>query len=49
MAAEELPAPKQRVEDSPPPLGTWGRLYLVVLGTLAMEILLLALLARAFG
>lgn len=35
--------------DAPPPLGTWGRLYALVLGVLAAEIVLLALLARAFA
>jgi len=31
-----------------PPLGTWGRLYALVLSSLAAEIALLYLLSRAF-
>jgi len=32
-----------------PPLGSWGRLYALVLSALAGEILLLWLLSRAFS
>jgi hypothetical protein len=45
MAAEQPGRP----EDIPPPLGTWQRLYVLVLGALAFEIALLWLLAKAFG
>jgi hypothetical protein len=34
--------------DAGPPLGSWPRLYAVVLGTLVAEIALLWVLARAF-
>lgn len=49
MAAELPEAPAERGEDLRPPLGTWGRLYAVVLGALAAEIAILWLVARAFG
>jgi len=49
MAAEPPATAPPPVEDIPPPLGTWRRLYALVLGVLAVEIFLLALLARAFG
>jgi len=49
MAAELPVAVPGRNEEIPPPLGTWGRLYAVVLGALALEIGMLWLLARAFG
>ncbi len=45
MAAER---PAAASEDIPPPLGTWPRLYALVLGVLLVEIALLALVARAF-
>ena len=34
--------------DAPPPLGSWRRLYLLVIGTLLAEIVLLAWLAQSF-
>jgi hypothetical protein len=43
MAAETPP------EDLPPPLGSWLRLYTLVLGALAIEIVGLWVVARAFG
>ncbi|MGO8971543.1 MAG: hypothetical protein ACLQDQ_18450 [Myxococcaceae bacterium] len=49
MPAEGPAAAPGPVDDIPPPLGTWRRLYAVVLGVLVLEIVLLALLARAFG
>jgi hypothetical protein len=49
MAAELPDATSDRNEDVRPPLGTWGRLYAVVLGALAAEIGMLWLVARAFG
>jgi hypothetical protein len=48
MAAEQ-PAAAAPDGDVRPPLGTWRRLYALVLGVLALEIILLALVARAFG
>jgi hypothetical protein len=44
-------APPQRVlapEEPPPILGTWPRVYLAVLGWLALLIVLFFLFARAF-
>ncbi len=35
-------------EEPPPVLGSWGRLYALVLGMLALAILLLGLFSRAF-
>jgi hypothetical protein len=35
-------------EEPPPILGSWNRLYALVLGTLALAILLLGLFARSF-
>ena len=49
MAAEPPGVAPSTGEDIPPPLGTWARLYTLVLGTLAVEVFLLALLARAFA
>jgi hypothetical protein len=46
MPAETPPAAS---EDVPPPLGSWSRLYTLVLGALAIEIVGLWVLARAFG
>jgi hypothetical protein len=34
--------------ESPPPLGSWPRLYALVLGALALEIALLRLVSVAF-
>ena len=47
MAAEP-PAAGDAEREVRPPLGTWNRLYAVVLGVLCVEIALLWLLARAF-
>jgi hypothetical protein len=49
MRAERDVAAPDSSEDIPPPLGSWGRLYTLVLGTLVVEIGLLWGLARAFG
>lgn len=49
MAAERPSAPAAASEDVRPPLGSWGRLYTLVLSVLAMEIVALWLVARAFG
>ena len=49
MAAEKPATTAVSGGDIRPPLGTWRRLYALVLGVLALEIVLLALLARAFG
>jgi len=35
--------------EPPPPLGSWGRLYAVVLGVLALMIALLWAVTRAFA
>jgi hypothetical protein len=49
MAAEPvLPPAADGEEDVPPPLGTWRRLYALVLGVLAVEVGLLWLLGRTF-
>lgn len=41
--------PAEPGEDArPPPLGSWRRLYLLVLGVLALEIILLWALAEAY-
>lgn len=48
MAAEPPPA-SAHAEEIRPPLGTWGRLYALVLGVLAVEVGALWALARAFG
>jgi hypothetical protein len=42
------PAPDS-AEDGRPPLGSWGRLYALLVGALAVEIGLLWALARSFG
>ena len=49
MAAEKPADVAVPETDFRPPLGAWRRLYALVLGVLAAEIVLLALLARAFG
>lgn len=36
-------------EEPPPLLGSWRNLYLVVLGSLALIVLLLTLLTRAYS
>ena len=49
MAAER-PVPKASLsEDVPPPRGSWGRLYTLLIGALALEIVLLWALSKAFG
>jgi hypothetical protein len=49
MAADPGASPSgEDGEDVRPPLGTWNRLYLLVIGMLAVEIALLWLLARTF-
>ena len=49
MEAEPPVAAPGVGEDIRPPLGSWGRLYALLLGTLAVEIVLLWVLARTFG
>ncbi|MGO9829546.1 MAG: hypothetical protein ACLPJH_05355 [Myxococcaceae bacterium] len=49
MPAERHTGGPGPTDDIPPPLGTWPRLYALVLGMLAAEIVLLTLMARAFG
>jgi hypothetical protein len=49
MEAERDAAAPDSSEDGRPPLGSWGRLYALVLGALVVEIGLLWGLARAFG
>ncbi|HJZ83964.1 MAG TPA: hypothetical protein VKN99_02285 [Polyangia bacterium] len=39
----------ERAELPPPPLTSWAPLYWLVLGTLALVILLLGLLSRAYS
>lgn len=41
-------APHREAADAPPPLGSWRRLYLLVLIALALELALLAWLTRSF-
>ena len=52
MAAEPGPAPASAPTPAPveprPPGGSWSRLYLIVLGALAVEIGLLRLLSVSF-
>ena len=52
MAAEPGPAPgaapAPRPAEPRPPGGSWNRLYLIVLGALALEIGLLRLLSVSF-
>ena len=43
-AAAAVPAPAPAPADPHPPLGSWSRLYAIVLGALALEIVLLRLL-----
>jgi len=57
-AAARAPAPPQRLTIDPrtsesdsaeaPPLGSWSRLYAIVVGELVLLILLFTLFARAF-
>ena len=35
-------------EDPPPVMGTWSRIYMLVLGALVLWIILLAILGRVF-
>ena len=44
----ETHAPRGEAPDAPPPLGSWRRLYVLVLGALLAEIVLLAWLSRSF-
>ena len=45
----EAELPPSTAEAGRPPLGSWARLYGLVLGALAIEIALLSLLGRAFS
>jgi hypothetical protein len=47
MAAE--PPSGEAEQEVRPPLGTWNRLYALVLGVAVLEVALLWLLARAFA
>ncbi len=49
MAADPPVATPVPDGDVRPPLGSWRRLYALVLGVLGLEIILLAVVARAFG
>lgn len=49
MAAESPEAPAAASGERRPPLGSWGRLYTLVLSVLAMEIVALWVVARVFG
>jgi hypothetical protein len=49
MAAEQPSPTSADPEDTRPPLGSWGRLYALLLCALATEIALLWALSRAFG
>jgi hypothetical protein len=49
MAADAPRPPLARAEDIRPPLGSWRRLYGLVLGALVLEVGMLWALARAFG
>ena len=44
-AGEGAPAPRP---ESPPPLGSWGRLYALVIAALAVDIALLVVLTERF-
>ena len=44
----ETHTPRGDAPDAPPPLGSWRRLYLLVIGTLLAEIVLLAWLSQSF-
>ncbi|MEZ4234734.1 MAG: hypothetical protein R3F59_00930 [Myxococcota bacterium] len=39
--------PDDRLDDRPPLLGSWRNLYLLVLGCLALDVLLMALFTAA--
>jgi hypothetical protein len=43
------PRPPEPDSAEPPPLGSWTRLYAIVVGELALLILLFTLFARAFA
>ncbi|HVR29885.1 MAG TPA: hypothetical protein VMS86_10180 [Thermoanaerobaculia bacterium] len=45
----EDPETTARAAEERPPLGSWGRLYAIVLGELALLVLLFTLFARAFS
>jgi hypothetical protein len=46
---ERDPAHLREPVEEPPPLGSWGRMYALVLGVLAALILLFTLFTRAFS
>jgi len=43
------PPPRPELDDAPPILGSWRNIYIVVLGTLAVLVVLFALLTRAYS
>jgi hypothetical protein len=45
----EADLPPQPRDEPPPPTGSWGRLYAVVLGNLALMVLLFWLFTRLFA
>lgn len=52
MASDAEPtsgAPPGTEEPPPPLLGTWGRMYLLVLGGLVLTVLVFALLSEVYG
>ena len=48
QAASFHSSPSGATPDEPPPLGTWGRMYALVLGNLAFWILVFYAFTRAF-
>ncbi len=48
MATEPLAEPERPELGDAPPFATWPRLYLVVLGALAVQVILYAALTAAF-
>ena len=43
------PEPHQETDEEPPPLGSWNRIYAVVVGSLVVVIVLLILFTREFS
>jgi hypothetical protein len=48
VPGETAPPPAGRAPEPPPPLGSWGRLYAIVLGALALELVLLGWLTERY-
>ncbi|MEE2778241.1 MAG: hypothetical protein VYE73_15930 [Acidobacteriota bacterium] len=45
----EHPEPTPEVDEEPPPLGSWGRIYAVVIGSLGVVIALLIWFTETFS